>query len=46
MERTTIAISKEVKSRLDSLGRKNQSYNDILRKLVSETGEDNNVESK
>ncbi|MEW6593118.1 MAG: hypothetical protein AB1305_05555 [Candidatus Hadarchaeota archaeon] len=35
MKRTTIAISPEIKSKVERLGRKGESYDDILRRLLS-----------
>jgi hypothetical protein len=35
MKRTTIAVSPEVKARLQRLGRKGESYDEILRRLLS-----------
>lgn len=35
MRRTTIAVSPEVKERLQRLGRKGESYDEILRRLLS-----------
>jgi predicted CopG family antitoxin len=34
MKRTTIAVSPEVKARLQPLGRKGESYDEILRRLL------------
>jgi hypothetical protein len=34
-KRTTIAVSPEVKARLQRLGRKGESYDEILRRLLS-----------
>lgn len=35
---TTIAISKELAQMLQSLGKKGERYEDILRKILKETG--------
>jgi predicted CopG family antitoxin len=35
MKRTTIAVSPEVKARIQRLGRKGESYDEILRRLLS-----------
>jgi len=35
MKRTTIAVSPEVKAKIKRLGRKGESYDDILRRLLS-----------
>jgi predicted CopG family antitoxin len=34
MKRTTIAVSPEVKAKIERLGRKGESYDDILRRLL------------
>lgn len=35
MKKTTIAVSPEIKSKVERLGRKGESYDDILRRLLS-----------
>lgn len=35
MKRTTIAVSPEIKTKMQRLGRKGESYDDILRRLLS-----------
>lgn len=35
MRRTTIAVSPEIKNKIQRLGRKGESYDDILRRLLS-----------
>jgi predicted CopG family antitoxin len=35
MKRTTIAVSPEIKAKVQRLGRKGESYDDILRRLLS-----------
>jgi predicted CopG family antitoxin len=35
MKRTTIAVSPEIKAKVERLGRKGESYDDILRRLLS-----------
>jgi predicted CopG family antitoxin len=35
MKRTTIAVTPEVKARIQRLGRKGESYDEILRRLLS-----------
>ena len=34
--KTTISITNEVKEQLDSLGKKNETYDDLILRLVSE----------
>jgi len=36
-ERTTIAISKETRDQLKELGKKGETYDEILRKLIDQT---------
>jgi len=35
MRRTTLAVSPETKAKLERLGRKKESYDDIIRRLLS-----------
>ncbi|MDI6643283.1 MAG: hypothetical protein QMD95_04455 [Candidatus Hodarchaeaceae archaeon] len=35
MRRTTIAVSPEIKAKIERLGRKGESYDDIIRRLLS-----------
>ena len=35
IKKTTIAVSPEVKAKIERLGRKGESYDDILRRLLS-----------
>jgi predicted CopG family antitoxin len=35
MKRTTIAVSPEIKTKVQRLGRKGESYEDILRRLLA-----------
>jgi predicted CopG family antitoxin len=34
MENTTIAISKEIKEKLNTFGAKNETYNDLIAQLI------------
>lgn len=40
MDRTTISVSEEVADALHDLKRRGESYDDVLRRLLADTGED------
>jgi len=41
-EKTTIAISKETRDQLKDLGKKGETYDEILRKLINQTKKGDN----
>lgn len=40
MDRTTISVSEEVADTLHDLKRRGESYDDVLRRILAERGED------
>ena len=39
-QHTTIRISKEVREKLNEIGRKNETYDDVIKRLIKEAGYD------